>query len=135
MSQRLHIVSNIASIVTSQYPIRDVALANHGVWIEHEQPQCVEGFEYAIYYEPYQNIVFPEVLDAISIEILFHDNEFLFSGYATRPDNDRNEFKITKTFTSYQDAKRTAIHWLPKAHKFITTRKLALVTHSGMRII
>ncbi len=126
MAERLlQLVPSIATIYTDEYPPRNIAYVHHRTWVENiPQEGAVDGFEYAAYYEPYPNCVSGGTIDAIFIEILAHnDGNFLFLGYATKPDLNREEFKINESYTNYKDAKRKATKWLSKAQKFINMQK------------
>lgn len=126
MAERLlHLVPSVATIFTAEYPPRNVAYVHHRTWVENiQQDSAVDGYEYAAYYEPYPNCICEGTMDAIFIEILAHnDGNFLFLGYATKPDLKREEFKINELYSNYQEAKRKATKWLSKAQKFVRVQR------------
>lgn len=123
MPRNLTLVPPYPFLQTAEYPLRDVAFAHHGVWVEQLEPQDTHDYEWAIYYEPYQNSVYTHTMDAIFLEITFQNTpgqtSFLVSGYAVRPDEHRCELRLKQECGSYNEAKRLSLHWIAKAHQFI----------------
>ena len=107
---------------TSEYPTRNVAYCNHGIWIEQVAIDDQTDFECAVYYEPYENSVYSGVVDAIYIDIIScGSGVYRVNGYAVRPDADRHEIKASEWYNSYQEAKEAALIWLHKAKQFLST--------------
>lgn len=104
--------AHIPTLYTFANPLRDIALANHCVWVEQADKSRQEGQECAIYYEPYTNHVHPFTVDAIYIAISYSQNSYLFSGFGVIPDKERQEIKINEQYEHYADAKQAAIKWL-----------------------
>jgi len=105
---------------TSEYPTRNVAYCNQGIWIEQIDIGDQTGFECAVYYDPYENSVYSGVVDAIYIDIIScGSGVYCVNGYAVRPDADRHEIKISQWHNSYQEAKEAAFIWLHEAKKFV----------------
>ena len=80
-----------------------------------------EGFECAIYYEPYANLVYPDTLDAMMVEITAGQTGYHISGFAVIPDGEREEIKINIWYSNYAKAKQAADRWI------IATRKLVML--------
>ena len=104
--------SRIPMLYTFESPLRDIALANHCVWVEQADKSRQEGQECAIYYEPYTNLAHPFTLDAIYIAISYSQNRYLISGFGIIPDSERQELNIKEQYENYVDAKQAAIKWL-----------------------
>lgn len=123
MSRNLTLVPPYPFLQTTEYPLRDVAFAHHGIWVEQLEPQKLHDYEWAIYYEPYQNSIYTNTMDAIFLEISFQNRpdqiSFLVTGYAVRPDEQRTELRLKEECRSYNEAKRLSLNWLAKAHQFI----------------
>lgn len=82
---------------TAEYPTRNVAYANHGVWVEQTIISGQQGLECAAYYEPYENTAYNGVVDAIYIDItVCCDGIYCVNGYAVRPDVQRHEIKVSE---------------------------------------
>ncbi len=107
---------------TIEYPTRNVAYCNHGIWIEQVAIDNQADFECAVYYEHYENSVYSGVVDAIYIDIIScGSGVYRVNGYAVRPDADRHEIKVSEWHNSYKEAKEAALNWLHKAKQFLCT--------------
>ncbi|HWR42977.1 hypothetical protein [Sporomusa sp.] len=113
------VLSRIPTLYTFETPIRPVAFTNHCVWVEQVNKCLQEGFECAIYYEPYTNFENPYTLDAIYIEILAKQKRYCISGFGVIPDRERHEIKISEQYTEYAKAKQVAINWLLATREII----------------
>lgn len=111
----------IFTVHTIEPSIRTVAFSHHAVWVEQANKNMQEGFECAIYYEPYANLVYPDTLDAIMVEITAGQTGYYISGFAVIPDGGREEIKISEWYLDYAKAKQVASTWI------IATRKLLLL--------
>ncbi len=110
----------IPTLYTLETPIRFVAFAHHCIWVEQVNKKLQEGFECAIYYEPYTNVVYPYTLEAIFIEVLVGQTGYNISGFAVFPDRDRREIKISEWHSDYAKAKQVAINWILAARELVT---------------
>ncbi|MBP2663472.1 MAG: hypothetical protein H6Q71_1420 [Firmicutes bacterium] len=115
-------VSRIPTLHTFENPIRSVVWANHCIWVEQVNKRLEDDFECAMYYEPYSNLVYPDTVDAIFVEISVNQKKYHVSGFAVVPDEEREEIKINEGYTDYNTAKQVAVHWLLEARKFINSQ-------------
>ena len=112
----------ISTLYTIEPSIRNVAFSHHALWVEQTNKNMQEGFECAIYYEPYANLVYPDTLDAMMVEITAGQTGYYISGFAVIPDGEREEIKLNRTwYLDYAKAKRAADNWI------IVTRKLVML--------
>ncbi|MDF2873721.1 MAG: hypothetical protein K0R22_404 [Sporomusa sp.] len=111
--------SRIPTLHTFENPIRPVAFANHCVWVEQVNKSLQDGFECAIYYEPYTNFEHPYTVDAIYMEISYSQNRYSISGFGVIPDSERGEIKISEKYADYAEAKQAAIKWILATREFI----------------
>ncbi|WP_434133136.1 hypothetical protein KIAC18_001052 [Sporomusa sphaeroides] len=111
----------ISTLYTIEPSIRNVAFSHHSLWVEQANKNIREGFECAIYYEPYANLVYPDTLDAMMVEITAGQTGYHISGFAVIPDGEREEIKINIWYSNYAKAKQAADRWI------IATRKLVML--------
>lgn len=116
-------VLRIPTLHTFENPIRTVAWANQGIWVEQVQKPQEDDFECAMYYKPYTNQVYPETVDAIFVEITFSHNRYHVSGFAVIPDEERAEIRIDEYHTNYSAAKQNALFWLQESQKFVVLQQ------------
>lgn len=113
--------SHIPILYTFESQIRSVAFAHHAIMVEQANKQLQEGFECAIYYEPYANNIYPDTLDAIFLEILAGQTGYNIAGFAVFPDRERREIKINEWYSDYAKAKQVAINWILAARELVFT--------------
>lgn len=113
-------VKEIKTIKTNEYPTRYVAFKNPTYFVENANPQNRGGYEFAVYYEPYQNQEYPHLTDGIYIEISsYQGKKILLDCHLTIPNKNRQQKGFTKLYNSYKEAKQEAFKWLEEAHKFL----------------
>lgn len=113
------ISSHIPILYTHENPIRPVAFSHHCIWVEQINKKLEDRFECAIYYEPYANLVYPDTLDAIFVEISASPEGYHFFGFAVFPDQERREIKINECHKDYPKAKQAALKWLGVVRRLI----------------
>lgn len=121
MERHLTLVPQNPVLQTNESPTRYIAFQNHKTWIEHILPQKIKGFEWAIYYEPYLNTVHSNTVDAILIEILYHEDNFKLTCFATAQEKDRKEFLVEEIHETYEQARCASYQLLKKAQRFVTS--------------